>query len=64
MGKHYAAIYMRDLLTHVVGKNLDLDEKAAAIETSWSTFLNDELPALIAGVLEIVSPDVTREKSN
>lgn len=57
MGKQYATIYMRELLTPAAAKNMDLDEKAAAIEAGWSTFLKDELPPLTAAVLAILTPN-------
>ena len=55
MGKQYATIYMRELLTPATAKDMDLDEKVAAIEANWSTFLKDELPPLTTGVLDVVS---------
>jgi hypothetical protein len=53
MGKQYATIYMRELLTPAAAKNMDQDEKAAAIEAVWSTFLKEELPALTTVVLSM-----------
>ena len=54
MGKQYATIYMRELLTPAAAKNMEHNEKAAAIEAGWSTFLKDELPPLTTAVLDII----------
>jgi hypothetical protein len=57
MGKQYATIYMRELLTPVAAKNMDHDEKAAAIQAGWAAFIKDDLPRLVAAISEIVSPN-------
>lgn len=55
MGKQYATIYMRELLTPAAAKNMDHEEKAAAIEAGWITFVMDDLPRLIAAIAEMVT---------
>jgi hypothetical protein len=62
MGKQYATIYMRELLTPTAAKNMTLDEKFAAIEMGWSTFLKDELPILATAITSIVNTDSTRRQ--
>lgn len=58
MGKQFATIYMRELLTPTAAKRMDHDDKAAAIEAGWLTFVTDDLPRLSAAVMAIVSPEV------
>lgn len=55
MGKQYATIYMRELLTPAAAKSMDHNEKAAAIEVGWAAFLKDELPPLIAAAIDMIS---------
>lgn len=57
MGKQYATIYMRELLTPTAAKSMDHDEKAAAIQAGWSIFLEEELPLLTTAVLEMFVPN-------
>lgn len=57
MGKQFATIYMRELLTHPSAKNMNSQERAAAIEAGWTQFLNDELPRLTSAVVDMVRPD-------
>jgi PD-(D/E)XK nuclease superfamily len=59
MGKQFATIYMRELLTPTAAKNMEHNEKAAAIEAGWSTFLKEELPLLTAAVLDIIGTNRT-----
>jgi hypothetical protein len=54
MGKQYATICMRELLTPAAAKNMEHNEKAAAIEAGWSIFVQDELPLLTGAVLDII----------
>lgn len=64
MGKQYATIYMRELLTPMAAKEMDRDQKAAAIEQGWSTFLKEELPSLTRAVLSIVGSGSTSDASD
>ena len=54
MGKQFATIYMRELLTPAAAKHMEHNEKAAAIEAGWATFMKDELPPLTAAVLDMI----------
>jgi hypothetical protein len=57
MGKQYATIYMRELLTPAAAKNMDHDEKAAAIEAGCTAFIKDDLPRLVAAISAILNPN-------
>ena len=54
MGRFYAMIYKRELLTPAAAKDLETSEKAAVIESAWQTFLRDDLPLLQSAVLDII----------
>jgi PD-(D/E)XK nuclease superfamily len=54
MGKKWATIFMRELLSPAAAKNMNSDEKADAIELNWAAFQAEELPELTAAVLNVV----------
>lgn len=54
MGRQYATIYSRELLTATAAQDMDLNEKAAAIEAGWAGFVADDLPVLTRAVIDIV----------
>lgn len=56
MGKQWARIYMRELLTPAAAANMDIEEKTVAVQAGWNSFM-DDLPLLAAAVIEIVNPD-------
>lgn len=54
MGAKWATIFARDLLAASAGKDLALDERALVINAAWSEFLTSSLPALKAGIAEML----------
>jgi hypothetical protein len=55
MGAKFATIYGRDLLSHAAGKLMDDEQRAAVIQENWSTFQEEELPALTSTIMKIVA---------
>jgi hypothetical protein len=53
MGKQWATIYSRDLLSGTEARNMETDQKIEAVRTAWQRFITSELPDLDAAMLEI-----------
>jgi hypothetical protein len=53
MGRQWARIYLRELLTPAKAANMEMEEKKVAIQTGWETFINEDLPQLVTAVIEI-----------
>ena len=55
MGKQYATIYSRDLLSSAEAKDMEVDQKIDALKAGWQRFLENDFPAIEKAVLDIVA---------
>jgi len=57
MGKKWSTIYSSELLAASEAKDMSHEEQVEAIEVAWQNFVDRDLPALKAGILEILGQD-------
>jgi hypothetical protein len=57
MGRLYATIYIRDLLSAAEAKAMDFEQKAEVLRGAWNSFVTDTLPVLENAMIQIIGVD-------
>lgn len=53
IGKQWTTIFGKELLTKAAAKNMDDDQKVAALTVAWTTFIEHDLPKLTNALIEM-----------